>query len=41
VGKQQGVIRLDPRDERDVWIDTSFKVAWNVSIEEIQAVVGN
>lgn len=41
VSKQQQVIRLDPRDDRVVWTDTRFRVAWNTTIDELQAIVGN
>jgi predicted transcriptional regulator of viral defense system len=41
VDKRQPVIRLDPRDERDVWTDSTFKVNWNVSAEELRSVIGN
>jgi predicted transcriptional regulator of viral defense system len=41
VGKRQQVIRLDPRDERVAWTDTRLRVAWNTTIDELQAVVGN
>jgi predicted transcriptional regulator of viral defense system len=41
VGKRQQLIRLDPRDDRAEWTDTRFRVAWNTTIDELQAVVGN
>jgi len=41
VGKRQPVIRLDPRDARVSWTDARFRVAWNATIDELQAVVGN
>lgn len=41
VGKRQPVVRLDPRDYRVAWTDTRFRVAWNTTIDELQAVVGN
>jgi predicted transcriptional regulator of viral defense system len=41
VGKRQQMVRLDPRDDRVVWMDSRFRVAWNVTIDELQAVVGN
>ena len=41
VGQRQRVIRLDPRDDRVAWIDTRFRVAWNTTIDELQAVIGN
>ena len=41
VSKRQQVIRLDPRDDRVAWTDSRFRVAWNMTIDELQAVVGN
>lgn len=41
VDKRQPVIRLDPRDDRVEWTDSRFRVAWNTTIDELQAVVGN
>jgi predicted transcriptional regulator of viral defense system len=41
VNTNQSVIRLDPRDKRNVWTDSEFKVMWNISAEEMQAVIGN
>lgn len=41
VSKRQQVIQLDPRDEQVAWTDTRFRVAWNTTIDELQAVVGN
>jgi len=41
VGKQQQVIRLDPQDDRVAWTDARFRVAWNTTIDELQAVIGN
>ena len=41
VSTRQQVIRLDPRDDRVVWTDARFRVAWNTTIDELQAVVGN
>jgi predicted transcriptional regulator of viral defense system len=41
VDKQQKIIRLDPRDQGDSWIDPVFKVAWSTPVKEIQAVTGN
>ena len=41
VGKRQPVIRLDPRDDRVAWTDMRFRVAWNTTIDELQAIVGN
>ncbi|MHB1501234.1 MAG: hypothetical protein ACYCYK_08745 [Candidatus Dormibacteria bacterium] len=33
--------RLDPRDEHVVWVDDIFRVAWNLSADELQAVARN
>lgn len=41
VSKRQPLIRLDPRDDRIAWTDSRFRVAWNMTIDELQAVVGN
>lgn len=41
VNKRQHVIRLDPRDGRVAWTDTRFRVAWNTTVDELHAVVGN
>lgn len=41
VGKRQPVIRLDQRDDRVEWTDSRYRVAWNTTIDELQAVVGN
>jgi len=41
MNKKQSVIRLDPRDERNVWTDSEFNVMWNISAEEMQAVIAN
>ena len=41
VGSRQPVIRLDPRDERVEWTDSRFRVAWNTTIDELQAIVRN
>jgi predicted transcriptional regulator of viral defense system len=41
VGTRQPVIRLDPRDERTEWVDDRFRVAWNLTPDEMWAVVGS
>ncbi len=41
VGNRQPIIRLDPRDARREWVDTRFRVAWNLTPDEIWAVVGS
>jgi predicted transcriptional regulator of viral defense system len=33
------VIRLDPRDEHQEWVDRTVNVGWNISIDELLAVV--
>jgi predicted transcriptional regulator of viral defense system len=37
----RGVIALDPRDHRVDWIDDHFRVAWNLSADEVRAVTGS
>jgi predicted transcriptional regulator of viral defense system len=41
VGKRRPMIRLDTRDDRVAWNDTRFRVTWNTTIDELQAIVGN
>jgi predicted transcriptional regulator of viral defense system len=41
VGRRRPVINLDPRDDRVEWIDDRYGVAWNVTVDELKAVVGN
>lgn len=41
VGLRQPVIRLDPGDEHREWTDPKFRVAWNVSVAELHAVIGH
>src|SRR5487761_2442063 len=41
VGSRQKIIRLDPRDAKIAWVDDTFRVAWNVTADELRAVVGN
>lgn len=41
VSKQKQMIRLDPSDENDAWVDSTFNVAWSISIDEMRAVAGN
>jgi predicted transcriptional regulator of viral defense system len=40
VGSRQPVIRLDPGDDHVEWTDPRFRVAWNVTADELRAVVG-
>jgi predicted transcriptional regulator of viral defense system len=40
VEPRQPVIRLDPGDDRIEWTDPMFRVAWNVTADELRAVVG-
>ncbi len=41
VTSPQPVIRLDPRDEQVAWTDARFRVAWNVTVNELQTIVRN
>ncbi len=41
VDRRRPVISLDPRDDHVEWIDRVFRVAWNVTVDELRAVVGN
>lgn len=41
VNSWQQIIRLDPRDDHVAWTDTKFRVDWNTTIDELQAVVWN
>ena len=41
VGPRQKIIRLDPRDAKVAWVDDALRVAWNVTADELRAVVGN
>lgn len=41
VSVRQPVIRLDPRDDRVVWTDSRYRVSWNTTVDELQAIVGN
>jgi predicted transcriptional regulator of viral defense system len=41
VGRRQPIVRLDPRDDKVAWVDYTFRVAWNVSADELRAVAGN
>jgi predicted transcriptional regulator of viral defense system len=41
VDQRRPVISLDPRDDHVEWIDPAFRVAWNVTVDEVRAVVGN
>lgn len=40
VEPRQPVIRLDPGDDRVEWTDPRFRVAWNVTADELRAVAG-
>lgn len=37
----QPFIRLDPRDDHVEWVDDTFRVAWNIAVDELRAVVRN
>ena len=39
VAKRQPIIRLDSRDDRTEWVDNRFRVAWNLIVDEVRAVV--
>jgi predicted transcriptional regulator of viral defense system len=41
VPRAKSVIQLDSRDDHVAWIDKKFRVAWNVTPDELQAVVGD
>jgi predicted transcriptional regulator of viral defense system len=41
VAPRQPVIRLEPRDDRVEWVDSAYRVAWNTTVDELRAVVGN
>jgi predicted transcriptional regulator of viral defense system len=41
VGSRQKIIRLDPSNEQVAWIDDAFRVAWNVTADELRAVIEN
>lgn len=41
VDKAKPVIRLDVGDDRIEWTDARYRVAWNVTIDELQAIVRN
>ncbi len=41
VKPRQPIVRLDPRDQRVVWVDGTFRVAWNINADELRAVARN
>jgi hypothetical protein len=41
VDSRQPVIRLNPSDDHVEWVDGTFRVAWNSTVDELRAVVGN
>lgn len=41
VAARQRVIFLDPRDDHVEWVDDTYRVAWNFTVDELRAVVGN
>lgn len=41
MGPRQPLIRLDPKDDHQEWIDRRFRVAWNISPDEAWGVVGS
>jgi predicted transcriptional regulator of viral defense system len=40
VGSHQPRTRLDPGDDHIEWTDQAFRVTWNITIDELQAVTG-
>jgi predicted transcriptional regulator of viral defense system len=40
VERRRPIIRLDPRDDPVEWVDETYRVAWNVTVDELRAVVG-
>jgi predicted transcriptional regulator of viral defense system len=41
VERRRPVIKLDPRDHHVEWVDDRYRVAWNTTVDELRAVVGN
>ncbi len=41
VDRGKPIIRLDPRDDHIEWADSRYRVAWNVNVDELRAVVEN
>jgi predicted transcriptional regulator of viral defense system len=41
VGRRQSIVRLAPGDDKAAWVDNGFRVAWNISADELRAVAGN
>ena len=41
VGRRQSIVRLDPSDDKGAWVDDTFRVAWNISADELRASAGN
>jgi predicted transcriptional regulator of viral defense system len=41
VDPRQPVIRMDPGDGQVEWVDGTFRVAWNSTVDELRAVIGN
>lgn len=41
VDPRQPLIRLEPGDDKVKWVDGTFGVAWNSTVDELRAVVGN
>ena len=41
INPRQPVIRLDPGDDHVEWVDSTFRVAWNTTPDELRAVIGN
>jgi len=41
LASKRPVIQMDPGDDRVEWVDERYRVAWNVSVDELHAVVSN
>lgn len=41
VSSSRPIIRLDPQDDRNEWVDRATRVAWSTSVEELRAVIEN
>jgi predicted transcriptional regulator of viral defense system len=40
VDRRRPIVPMDRRENRVEWVDEKFRVAWNVSVEELSAVAG-
>jgi predicted transcriptional regulator of viral defense system len=41
VNTDRPLISLDPRDNSTEWVDSTFRVTWNVTVDELKAVIEN